>query len=84
MIRFHPHALLLLPLALAWATALGAEEADWYPSRFGADDRIGAANHLSPEIVRHAARLVTTGKAYSLGMEVAGTRRPIRRAATRS
>ena len=51
MIRCHPQALLLLPLALACATALGAEEADWYPSRFGADDRIGAANHLSPEIV---------------------------------
>ena len=52
------------------ATAL-AEDADWYPSSFGADDRIGAANHLSPEIVKAAAGLVTTGKAYSLGMEVA-------------
>lgn len=61
-----------LLLAVLLAAPIGAEEAaDWYPSRFGADDRIGAANHLSPEIVKAAAGLVTTGKAYSLGMEVA-------------
>jgi kynurenine formamidase len=69
------HASRALPafcLALLFAAApLAAEEpGDWYPSRFGADDRIGAANHLTPEIVKAAARLVTTGKSYSLGMEV--------------
>jgi hypothetical protein len=63
--------LTLVPLVTCLAAPLSAEEADWYPSRFGADDRIGAANHLSPEIVKAAAGLVTTGKAYSLGMEVA-------------
>jgi len=45
--------------------------ADWFPSRYGAEDRIGAANLLSPEIVRAAAGLVTNGRIYSLGMEVA-------------
>jgi kynurenine formamidase len=62
-----------LPLA-AFGFALAAPasaEDDWYPSRFGAEDRIGAANHLAPEIVKRAAGLITAGKAYSLGMEVA-------------
>lgn len=44
---------------------------DWVPSRFGADDRIGAANNLSAEIVLQAAKLITTGKVYSLGVETA-------------
>ena len=52
----------------AWAEAPG----DWFPGPFGPEDRIGAANHLSPEIVKAAAGLVTHGKAYSLGMEVNG------------
>ncbi len=44
---------------------------DWVPSRYGADDRIGAANNLSSDIVLQAARLITTGKVYSLGVETA-------------
>ncbi|MDD9801308.1 MAG: cyclase family protein [Deltaproteobacteria bacterium] len=77
----------LLALAGAAALACGVEEraqpvvsmpasapepaADWFPSRYGAGDRIGAANRLSPEIVRAAAGLVTSGRVYALGMEVA-------------
>jgi hypothetical protein len=49
------------------ATASLAEES-WYPSRYGADDRVGAANQLSSEGTKRAAQLVTTGKTYSLGM----------------
>ena len=41
---------------------------DWYPSEHGADDTLGAVNHLSPEKVVQAARLVKTGKAYPLGV----------------
>lgn len=41
----------------------------WYPSRYGADDTLGALNNLSPEKVIQAARLVTTGKTYALGVE---------------
>lgn len=37
-------------------------------SPHGADDRLGAANHLSAEKTAAAARLVTTGKTYALGM----------------
>lgn len=44
---------------------------DWVPSRHGADDRIGAANYLSTDKVLEAARLITTGKVYSLGVETA-------------
>lgn len=42
---------------------------DWFPSKYGADDRLGAINELSPEKVLAAAKLVTTGKTYSLGIE---------------
>ena len=41
---------------------------DWYPSEHGAGDTLGAVNHLSPEKVVQAARLVKTGKAYPLGV----------------
>ncbi|MGH0029038.1 MAG: cyclase family protein [Myxococcota bacterium] len=64
-----PALLALLVAPLAWSAPAAGED-DWYPSRFGADDRIGAANHLSPEIVKRAAGLVTRGRTYSLGMEV--------------
>jgi kynurenine formamidase len=63
-------------LATALATMLAnmapstafAAEADWYPSRYGADDTLGAINNLSAEKVVEAARLVTTGKTYRLGV----------------
>lgn len=42
---------------------------DWYPSKYGAEDTLGAINNLSPELVVKAARLVTTGKTYALGVE---------------
>ena len=35
---------------------------------FGPEDRLGAMNHLSAEKTAEAAKLVTTGKTYSLGM----------------
>lgn len=39
----------------------------WWPSEWGADDQRGAANRLSPERTRDAARLIRTGQVYSLG-----------------
>ena len=59
-------------LILALTVLIGAAHAqdDWYPSQWGADDTLGAANHLSAEGVVNAAKLVTTGKTYSLGVEV--------------
>ncbi|MCX2453840.1 cyclase family protein [Pedobacter sp. PLR] len=44
--------------------------ADWYPSTYGANDEIGAANLLSPEMVLQAVKLVKTGKTYPLAVPV--------------
>src|SRR5262245_45385082 len=54
----------------ACALLLGTQvhAADWYPSRYGADDLKGAANNLSAEKVLAASRLVKLGKTYSLGV----------------
>ena len=48
---------------------MAAADDDWYPSRYGADDTLGALNLLSPDKVLRAARLITTGKTYALGIE---------------
>lgn len=45
------------------------------PSRFGPDDTLGAVNLLTDKHVTRAARLVKTGKTYSLGM-VTGRKTP--------
>jgi len=50
------------------APAAALAEPDWYPSRHGADDTLGAANWLSAERVVEAARLVKTGRTYPLGV----------------
>jgi len=66
-----PGLLLAAAVAVAaagQATVAQADEA-WYPSRYGADDTLGAINQLSPEKVLQAARLVKTGKTYALGVE---------------
>ncbi len=44
------------------------EKPDWAPSKFGAADRLGAMNYLTAEKAAAAAKLVTTGKTYALGM----------------
>ncbi|PWV45424.1 putative cyclase [Chitinophaga sp. S165] len=42
----------------------------WYPSAYGANDEIGAANLLTPEIVMQAVKLVKTGKTYPLAVPI--------------
>jgi kynurenine formamidase len=65
-------ATILACLGLAWfgvCLPASADDADdWYPSRYGAGDTLGAINLLSPEKVVQAARLVKTGKTYSLAV----------------
>ncbi|GIX45939.1 MAG: hypothetical protein KatS3mg131_0150 [Candidatus Tectimicrobiota bacterium] len=51
--------LMVLLVPAGWA-------ADWYPSKWGAEDEIGAANLITPERVLAAAKLVTKGKVYAL------------------
>ncbi|MDM0046688.1 cyclase family protein [Variovorax dokdonensis] len=55
-------ALMLGSLALA--------QSNWYPGKWGPTDEIGSANYLKPELVQQAAKLVTGGKVYSLGISV--------------
>ena len=58
--------------ALAFSVAASAQ-APWYPSKFGANDEIGAANYMTPALALAAAKLVKTGKVYSLGITVSTT-----------
>ena len=55
--------------ALALSFAASAQTA-WYPSKWGAADEIGAANYMTPATALQAAKLVKTGKVYSLGITV--------------
>src|SRR5262245_12638127 len=55
-------------LALGLAAFSASAGESWFPSRYGKDDTLGAANNLSPEGVLRAAKLVKTGKVYSLGI----------------
>lgn len=60
---------------LALASMIGlashaAVAADWYPSAYGPNDEIGAANLLTPDVVREAVKLVKTGKTYPLAVPV--------------
>lgn len=57
--------------ALFLATAMSPDAvfaSPRWPSRFGPQDTLGAVNNLSPDGVLAAARLVTTGKVYSLAI----------------
>lgn len=60
---------LLVGGLLSVLSPVEAQADDWYPSKYGADDTLGAINNLSPDKVVEAARLVTTGRSYPLGVE---------------
>lgn len=55
-------------ISLLLAAPVNAADDDWYPSRYGADDTLGAINLLSADKVLQAAKLITTGKSYALGV----------------
>ncbi|MDJ0947501.1 MAG: cyclase family protein [Alphaproteobacteria bacterium] len=54
-------------LAMGGGTAIAQ---DCKPSKWGADDEIGAANHVTPERVQAAAKLVKKGQSHPLGIVV--------------
>ena len=61
----------------AWVAALGlfmslgaSAQQNWFPSKWGPNDELGAANYLTPQLAADAAKLVKTGKTYSLGITV--------------
>ncbi len=53
---------------MAWLVS-GAAAETWYPSKWGADDQLGAFNMNGPELTLEAAKLIKTGKTYRLGIE---------------
>ena len=66
-LRFFGIALLLVGAGNVYGQSAAMGE-PWYPSRYGAADRLGALNNLSAEKTRQAAGLVTEGKVYSLAV----------------
>ena len=64
---------LALTFALSGLTTSGFAEDSWYPSKYGADDTLGAMNELSDEKTKLAAQLVKTGKTYALAVETGPT-----------
>jgi len=56
-------------LALGLSTTVGADEHQWWPSKWGAEDTLGSFNQLGPELTLKAAKLIKTGKTYRLGIE---------------
>jgi kynurenine formamidase len=56
-------------LSVVFFASAAAGEEKWYPSKYGAEDTLGAINELSSEGVVAAASLVKTGKTYALGVE---------------
>jgi kynurenine formamidase len=64
---------LALTLALSSLTTPAFAEDNWYPSKYGADDTLGAMNELSEKKTKLAAQLVKSGKTYALGVETGPT-----------
>ena len=63
--RFVLFALIIALIALTATFTLTQES--WFPSEWGADDRVGALNRLTPQKVLEAASLIKTGEVYQLG-----------------
>lgn len=59
---------MLFTALVVLVTTTSHSKDDWYPSKHGADDTLGAINFLSPKNVVKAAKLVKTGKTYALGV----------------
>ena len=52
---------------LALTATVTLTQESWFPSEWGADDRRGAVNRLTPEKVLEAASLIKAGEVYQLG-----------------
>ena len=68
--------LILLVMASA-ASAQGWQppaDSQRCPSKWGAGDQRGAGNHMKPETVLRAARLIKTGEVFELGRVLSGDR----------
>jgi kynurenine formamidase len=54
---------------LIWAMPLAAQQPNCVKSKFGPDDQVGNLNYVTPEKTLAAAKLITKGKTYRLGIE---------------
>src|ERR1700738_5615599 len=60
----------VLSCSVALLGTVGTASAqDWTKSKWGPNDEIGPANHMTPDIVMKAAGLIKTGKTYGLAIE---------------
>lgn len=48
----------------------GSRSPQWWPSRYGADDRVGTGNELTPERTLEALKLPKSGKVIKLAQEL--------------
>jgi kynurenine formamidase len=73
---------MLMVAAVAWVFGVGTASAQTWqppsnaqrcPSKWGAGDVRGSGNHMKPETVLRAARLITTGEVFELGRVLSGT-----------
>jgi len=58
-------------LGVGWTLAMAGNnpvDENWWPSEFGADDKYGALNYITPEKRLEAVKLVKQGKTLTLGM----------------
>lgn len=62
-------ATLVFSLIFFTVSASTKAEEQWWPSKYGAEDELGAFNLLTPDLAIKAASLVKTGKTYRLGIE---------------
>jgi kynurenine formamidase len=67
--KFHRLAPVLSALALALAAPVQAQTAPCTPSKWGANDQIGALNNITPANVLDATKLVRRGKSIRMGIE---------------
>src|SRR5687768_6603993 len=54
-------------LVVMFVACASVAQDNWYPSRWGADDQRGAANHITPAKVLEAKNLIVRGQTYQLG-----------------
>ena len=71
--------LVLATMLCSWSVSAEAQswqpptDAQRCPSRWGAADERGAGNHMKPETVLRAARLIRTGEVIELGQVLSGS-----------
>lgn len=69
MVRLHVQQLLTTVVALLLGGNMALAQ-DCEPSKWGPDDELGAANHVSPQSVLAASQLIKQGETHPLGIVI--------------